>query len=167
MKAKYVVILVVLLILSGCKLQENNTIDSKSAGQVKVLRMGLIPADDAEQMLRDYEPIRLYLEEKLGIPVEITVTSDYTAAIEAMRSKHIEMAWFGPFSYILAADVAGGEAIVNGVRRSDGKSDYHSIIVTRVDSGIKTWADLKGKLNNIFREKTSRRKLKCLEQPQL
>ena len=145
MKAKYVVILVVLLILSGCKLQENNTIDSKSAGQVKVLRMGLIPADDAEQMLRDYEPIRLYLEEKLGIPVEITVTSDYTAAIEAMRSKHIEMAWFGPFSYILAADVAGGEAIVNGVRRSDGKSDYHSIIVTRSDSGIKTWADLKGK----------------------
>lgn len=145
MKAKYVVILVVLLILSGCKLQENNTIDSKSAGQVKVLRMGLIPADDAEQMLRDYKPIRLYLEEKLGIPVEITVTSDYTAAIEAMRSKHIEMAWFGPFSYILAADVAGGEAIVNGVRRSDGKSDYHSIIVTRVDSGIKTWADLKGK----------------------
>jgi|SRR3989338_6278686 len=145
MKAKYVVILVVLLILSGCKLQENNTIDSKSAGQVKVLRMGLIPADDAEQMLRDYKPIRLYLEEKLGIPVEITVTSDYTAAIEAMRSKHIEMAWFGPFSYILAADVAGGEAIVNGVRRSDGKSDYHSIIVTRSDSGIKTWADLKGK----------------------
>jgi len=113
--------------------------------EIKVLRMGLIPADDAEEMLRDYEPIKQYLSQQLGIPVEIQVTSDYTAAIEAMRSKHIDMAWFGPFSYIIAANVADAEAIVNGVRRSDGKSDYHSIIVTRIDSGIKTLADLKGR----------------------
>ncbi len=107
--------------------------------------MGLIPADDAEEMLRNYEPVRDYLSEKLGIPVEIQVTSDYTAAIEAMRAKHIDMAWFGPFSYIIAANVANAEAIVNGIRRSDGKSDYHSIIVVRADSGIKTLQDLKGK----------------------
>ena len=54
---------------------------------IKVLRMGLIPADDAEEMLRDYEPVRQYLSQKLGIPVEIQVTSDYTAAIEAIRGK--------------------------------------------------------------------------------
>lgn len=113
--------------------------------KIQVLRMGLIPAEDAEQMLREYEPVRQYLSEKLGIPVEIQVTSDYTAVIEAMRAKHIDMAWFGPFSYIIAANVAEAEAIVNGVRRSDGKSDYHSIIVVRADSGIKTLQDLKGK----------------------
>jgi len=113
--------------------------------EITTLRMGLIPADDAEEMLRDYEPIKEYLSQKLGIPVEIQVTSDYTAAIEAMRSKHIDMAWFGPFSYIIAANVADAEAIVNGVRRSDGKSDYHSVIVTRVDSGINSLTDLKGK----------------------
>ena len=115
------------------------------AGEIKVLKMGLIPADDAEEMIRDYEPVRAYLSEKLGMPVEIQVTSDYTAAIEAMRSKHIEMAWFGPFSYIIAKNVAGAEAIVNGVRRSDGKSDYHSVIVARADSGITKLEDLKGK----------------------
>ena len=96
-------------------------------------------------MIRDYEPVRAYLSEKLGMPVEIQVTSDYTAAIEAMRSKHIEMAWFGPFSYIIAKNMAGAEAIVNGVRRSDGKSDYHSVIVARADSGITKLEDLKGK----------------------
>src|SRR3989338_8461772 len=128
------------IILSGCQTGAKTAKD-----EIKVLKMGLIPADDAEEMLRSYEPVKEYLSEKLGIPVEIQVTSDYTAAIEAMRSKHIDMAWFGPFSYIIAANVAGAEAIANGVRRSDGKSDYHSIIVTRSDSGIKTWADLKGK----------------------
>lgn len=113
--------------------------------EVKTLRMGLIPADDAAEMLRTYEPVKEYLSKELDMPVEIKVTSDYTAAIEAMRSEHIDMAWFGPFSYVIAANVAGAEAIVNGVRESDGKSDYHSIIVTRADSGIKSLEDLKGK----------------------
>lgn len=140
-KVSIITLLLFLVVLVvGCGIQE-----TKTSEEIKVLKMGLIPADDAEEMLRDYEPIKEYLSEQLGIPVEIQVTSDYTAAIEAMRSKHIDMAWFGPFSYIIAANVAGAEAIVNGVRRSDGKSDYHSIIVTRADSGIKTLDDLKGK----------------------
>lgn len=113
--------------------------------EIKVLKMGLIPADDAEEMLRAYEPVKKYLSDKLGIPVEIQVTSDYTAAIEAMKYRHIDMAWFGPFSYIIASNVAGAEAIVNGVRRSDGKSDYHSIIVVNANSGIESLKDLKGK----------------------
>jgi len=120
-----------------------NVIDSDE--EIEVLKMGLIPADDAAEMLRAYEPVKEYLSRELGIPVEIQVTNDYTAAIEAMKYKHIDMAWFGPFSYIMASDVAGAEAIVNGVRRSDGKTDYHSIIVVNVNSGIKTLADLKGK----------------------
>lgn len=131
------------LVLAGCGREKITA--GTSAEDIKVLKMGLIPADDAEEMLRQYEPIKEYLSEQLGIPVEIKVTSDYTAAIEAMRSKHIDIAWFGPFSYIIAANVAGAEAIVNGVRKEDGKSDYRSIIITKADSGIKTLKDLKGK----------------------
>jgi len=132
-------LLCTIIIISGCRAG----LPTKT--EQNVLKMGLIPADDAEEMLRSYEPIKEYLSKKLGMPVEIQVTSDYTAAIEAMRAKHIDVAWFGPFSYIIAANVAGAEAIVNGVRRSDGKSDYHSIIITRADSGIETLEDLKGK----------------------
>lgn len=144
MKKKILLILLCFTIfLTSCGTKENIT--GETTKEIKILKMGLIPADDAQEMLRAYEPIKEYLSEKLGIPVEIQVTSDYTAAIEAMRYKHIDMAWFGPFSYIMAANVAGAEAIVNGVRRSDGRSDYHSIIITRADSGIETLEDLKGK----------------------
>lgn len=145
-KIGFFVILFVLV--SSYFLGSDDTSDLVTTGKyggIKVIRMGLIPADDAEEMIRSYEPVKDYLTEKLGIPVEIQVTSDYTAAIEAMRYNHIDMAWFGPFSYIIAANVADAEAIVNGVRRSDGKSDYRSIIVARADSGINTLADLKGK----------------------
>ncbi len=113
--------------------------------EITVLRMGLIPADDADEMLRNYEPVKEYLSEKLGIPVEIQVTSDYTAAIEAMRAKHIDMAWFGPFSYVIAANVANAEAIVNGVKESTGSATYKSLIIVNADSGIETLEDLKGK----------------------
>jgi phosphonate transport system substrate-binding protein len=115
------------------------------AADPKVVRFGLIPADDATEMLRNYEPVRQYLTKTLGIPVELKVTMDYNAAIEAMRAKHIEMAWFGPFSYVLAAEMAGAEALANGVRRDTGTSTYKTIFVTHKDSGIKSLKDLKGR----------------------
>jgi len=110
-----------------------------------VLRWGLIPADDAAEMLRQYEPVVEYLEGELGLQIDVEVTSDYAAAIQAMKNKHIELAWFGPFSYILAADEAGAEALVNGVRRDTGKSYYRTVFVTRADSGIETLDDLVGR----------------------
>lgn len=152
MKKEAIVLLVCMLVLvTGCNSGQSKATgnmiksDETSSEEIKVLKMGLIPADDAEEMLRSYEPVKEYLSKKLGIPVEIQVTSDYTAAIEAMRAKHIDMAWFGPFSYIIAANVADAQAIVNGIRRSDGKAEYQSIIVVRAGSGIETLADLKGK----------------------
>src|SRR6187402_1223873 len=47
------------------------------------------------------EPVRLYLEKKLGIPVDVVFTTEYTAVIEALRAKKVEMAIMTPFSYIL------------------------------------------------------------------
>ncbi|TKJ17335.1 phosphonate ABC transporter substrate-binding protein [Candidatus Woesearchaeota archaeon B3_Woes] len=126
-----------MLFLVGCQ--------TENKGEIEVIKMGLIPADDSDEMLRNYEPIKDYLSKQLGIPVEIQVTSDYTAAIEAMRAKHIDMAWFGPFSYVIAANVAGAEAIVNGVKESTGSATYKSLIIANKDSGIKTLEDLKGK----------------------
>ncbi|MBC8495908.1 phosphonate ABC transporter substrate-binding protein [Candidatus Woesearchaeota archaeon] len=137
-----VVLLVLMLVITGCQSGENNTGEEQ---QLQVLRMGLIPADDAEEIIRAYEPVKEYLSEALGIPVEIQVTSDYTAAIEAMRGEHIDMAWFGPFSYIIASNVAGAEAIVNGVKESTGSATYKSIIVAGVSTGIETVEDLRGK----------------------
>lgn len=120
-------------------------VSGAEAADPKIIRFGLIPADDAAEMLRNYEPVKEYLRKVTGIPVEMRVTMDYNAAIEAMRAKHIEMAWFGPFSYVLASEVGGAEAIVVGIRRDTGKSTYKTVFVTHRDSGIKTIRDLKGK----------------------
>ena len=49
-----------LMILTG------NVSDS---GKIKTLKMGLIPADDAAEMLRAYEPVQEYLSKELNLSI--------------------------------------------------------------------------------------------------
>ncbi len=140
-KLLYLVIALVLVLMS----LGGTSCGGKGEGEIKVLRWGLIPADDAASMLRQYQPVVDYLSQKLGMEVTLQVTSDYTAAVEAMRYKHIDIAWFGPFTYVLAADEAGAEPLVVGVRRDSGLSTYKTVFITKADSGIKTLDDLKGR----------------------
>jgi len=46
--------------------------------------------------------LRQYLEQKTGKKIELIVTTDYSSMIEAMRHGRIELAYFGPLSYVLA-----------------------------------------------------------------
>lgn len=139
MKYKKTIVCIALLLMGltfliGCVNNEQSTI-----------RMATFPTEDAKEQIEKMEPLRQYLEQELGRPVEIYIASDYSGTIEAMRSKHVEIAWFGPFSYVLASEVAGAEALVGGVRKDTGESSYNSIIITRADTGIETIEDLEGR----------------------
>lgn len=109
------------------------------------ITMGLIPAENAEEMVKKFEPMRAYLEKKLGEPVKVYTATDYTGVIEAMRKKRIDIAWFGPLSYVLAQQEAGAEPFAAGVLKGTNSHTYKSIFVARCDSGIKSLKDLKGK----------------------
>jgi phosphonate transport system substrate-binding protein len=151
-KSKFFILLATLavsiLFVTGCgggkENERSNPPADKQNAEMKVLKMGLIPAEDQEEMMKRFGSTIAYLEKKLGIKVEPFMATDYSGVIEAMRSKKIDVAFFGPFSYVLAADVANAEAFAVGVR-SNGKSTYQSIIVAHKDSGIKTLNDLRGK----------------------
>ena len=115
----------------------------------KILRMALIPAEDIEEMVRAFEPSKKYLEKELGMQIEQFKATDYTAVVEAMRSKKIDVAYFGPFSYVLAAKRANARAIIGG-SEGDGKlATYHSIFITHRDSGLKTMDDVKERRNKL------------------
>ncbi len=110
----------------------------------KDLVMGLIPAENNEEMVAKFEPMRAYLEKKLGRKVKVFTATDYTGVIEAMKKKRVDIAWFGPLSYYLAEQEAGAEAFAVGVLEG-GKSTYRSIFVVPGDSPAKSLMDLKGK----------------------
>jgi len=110
----------------------------------KDLVMGLIPVENNEEMVAKFEPMRAYLEKKLGVKVKVFTATDYTGVIEAMKKKRVDIAWFGPLSYYLAEQEAGAEAFAVGVREG-GKSTYRTIFVVPGDSPAKSLMDLKGK----------------------
>lgn len=109
------------------------------------LVVGLLPAENNEEMVKRFEPMRAYLEKKLGERVKVFTATDYTGVIEAMRKKRVDVAWFGPLSYLLAEQEAGAEAFAVGIRAGTNSPTYKSIMVTRCGSGIRTLKDLKGK----------------------
>jgi phosphonate transport system substrate-binding protein len=81
----------------------------------------------------------------MGMPVKPFVTADYNGVIEALRSRRLDVAYLGPFSYVLGTTVADIEAFAVPETKKAGRTFYHSVIVARKDSGIKTISDLKGK----------------------
>lgn len=116
-----------------------------AAVQARELVLGLIPADNNEEMIKTFEPMRAYLEKKLGQKVKMFTATDYAGVIEAMKKKRVDIAWFGPLSYYLAEQEAGAEAFAVGIREGSNSATYKSIIVTPCDSGIKSIMDLQGK----------------------
>lgn len=123
---------------TGCSKTTNGT------SKPTVLRMGLIPAEDSAEMMNKYKPLQQYLEKELNVKIEMSVATDYTGVVEAMRSKKLDFAWFGPLTYLLAEKEAGAEPLVVENQAATG-TGYHSLIIARKDSGLKSIEDLKGK----------------------
>ena len=109
------------------------------AAEMKELRIGLLPNDAPDVEIKKHATMTQHLEKILGMKVKVQVGIDYTAIIEALRNKHIDVAYLGPFSYVLADIATEGniEPLVVGVRKKLGKSAYNSVIVAHTDSGIK------------------------------
>lgn len=107
------------------------------------IRVALLPDENASTIIQNAQPLKAYLEETLKKPVEIIVTTDYSSMIEAMRFGRIEIAYFGPFSYVLAKSKAPDiEPFAVGVER--GKPFYNSIIIANVDGPVKDVNGIKG-----------------------
>lgn len=108
------------------------------------LRLALLPDENAATIIQNAQPLKKYLEEALKKDIEIVVTTDYSSMIEAMRFGRIEVAYFGPLSYVLAKSKAPGiEPFAVGV--SKGSATYRGVIIARTEGAVKTIADIAGK----------------------
>jgi phosphonate transport system substrate-binding protein len=108
------------------------------------LRVALLPDENAATLIQNAQPLKGYLEQTLKKDIEILVTTDYSSMIEAMRFGRIEVAYFGPFSYVLAKSRAPEiEPFAVGVER--GSPTYNSILIANAAGPVKTLADVKGK----------------------
>lgn len=109
----------------------------------RVLRMGFVPSENVQEVMRNAQPIVTMMRKELGMDVVPFVATDYTGVIEAMRAGRLDVAFFAPGAYMLAERQAKAKVILKVVR--EGKAYFYSAIITHKDSGIKSLKDLRGK----------------------
>jgi phosphonate transport system substrate-binding protein len=111
----------------------------------KTLNLGLIPTESSDNITDRFDNLAKYLEKKLGVEIKMQVATDYAGVITAMQFKHVDVAYYGPKSYVEAADRAGAEALVMEVAE-DGSKGYKGVIIAKKGSPISTIEAAKGKI---------------------
>src|SRR5881628_2745551 len=107
------------------------------------LHLVLTPSQKPTDLMATGEEFGKVIARLTGIPVRVTVASDYAAVIEALRNRTADLAFVHPGGYVLASREAKARIIARNLWH--GKSSFTSRIYVRKASGIKTLEDLRGK----------------------
>lgn len=113
--------------------------------EVPVFRIGLLGGENEADRLRDHECQRVYLEEALGVPVELYPASDYAGVLQGLLAGQLEFAGLGSSGYagIVLQDPDAVQPLYTTMQ-IDGSLGYYSVMYTRADSGIESLADMEG-----------------------
>ena len=98
------------------------------------LHLVLTPSQKPTDLLATGEEFGKVLAGLVGMPVRVTVASDYAAVIEALRNRTADLAFVHPGGYVLASREARAMIVVRNLWH--GKSSFTSRIYVRKGSGI-------------------------------
>lgn len=127
--------------LSGCRLSQSKPIESEVA--LPILRVGAVPAESKEKTKDQFAKFMDYLGRKTGCTIELYVADNYKGIITKMKQGELDIAWFGPFSYIIASDTAGARAFATDDNIKEGTT-YHSVFIVHPASNIHSIEEIKG-----------------------
>ena len=106
------------------------------------LIVALIPDENAATVIQDNQVLKDYLTEAFDKEIELVVTTDYSSMIEAARNDRLDLAYFGPLSYVLAKAVSDIEPFA--ARIKGGTKTYNSCIIGNTKKGVTSFDDIKG-----------------------
>jgi phosphonate transport system substrate-binding protein len=109
----------------------------------ELLRVALLPDESPSTIIKNNQGLKTYLEKTLGKKVELIVTTDYSSMIEAMRNGRLELAYFGPLSYVLCKSKCEVEPFAALMK--DGRTTYQSVVIANAAAGIGSVEEIKGK----------------------
>lgn len=128
---------------------------SASSYEPKELKVQFVPSSQADTMEAKAKPLEKLLSKQLGIPVKVSVSTDYNTIVEAMGSKQVDVGFLPPDAYVMAHKQNGTKVLLQAQRykivQPGGKNGeqlvdkYRSMIVVKKGSDIKSIKDLKGK----------------------
>ncbi|MFD6160902.1 phosphate/phosphite/phosphonate ABC transporter substrate-binding protein [Nocardia sp. NPDC060256] len=136
---------VAVLALAGCGSSAVKTDAGKSADP-QTLVFASIPSENSQSLQQQYKLVADAIEKSTGHPVQFQNATDYAAVIEGQRAGKIQLAGYGPFSYVTAKDSGVPTIpIAAPIKQAGAAPGYLSYGIVKAGSNIKSLADFRGK----------------------
>lgn len=124
--------------LAGCGGSQTAPGGTDAAGKQKVL-VHTIPTQASDKFKEQMKQLGAQLSAETGLDVQIEIPTDYAAVVEALRFGKIDVAYLGPFTYVVANAQSGAQAFVT--QSVHGRPYYNSYAIVPKDSPIQQLTD--------------------------
>lgn len=121
----------------------------------KKLTVQFVPSVDAGNIESKAKPLEKLLSQQLGIPVQVSVSTNFNTIVEAMGSKKVDVGFLPSDAYVVAHKQNHDKVILQALRYGSNNSGtkeskklvnyYRAQIFVKKNSKIKSLKDLKGK----------------------
>ncbi|MFW2405400.1 MAG: phosphate/phosphite/phosphonate ABC transporter substrate-binding protein [Gammaproteobacteria bacterium] len=105
------------------------------------LRVGLIPDRPVDAIERVFRPLLDYIAAETGFAIELVLPATYEETLELLGNGDLDMVRLGGFSYVVARQKFGAEALVT----RDVDLMFRSVIIAHQDLGADDLLSLRGR----------------------
>jgi len=125
------------------------TFSAATCDDPKAITFSIVPAMETMQDLQLYQPVLKHLKEVTGKDVNFYMPTSRASVIEAMMNKFVDIAVYGPYSYLIAnekdknIEVFATYSKAKGIVAEAGPG-YKAVLITKKGSKFTTIESLKG-----------------------
>lgn len=119
-----------------------NTSEPAYSRDTSRLRFAVAAVLSPRATLENYEALALYIEERLGLPVEMVVGKSYAEINALVRSGEVSVALVCSGAYVAGESDFGMQILA--IPKVNGATTYHSYLIVPSDSDARTWEGLRG-----------------------
>ncbi|RJQ77704.1 phosphate/phosphite/phosphonate ABC transporter substrate-binding protein [Pseudonocardiaceae bacterium YIM PH 21723] len=126
-----------MLVLAGC---------SGGSAANAPLVFAAIPTEESTSLEQSFTPVIKMLSKETGREIRFQKATDYATVIEAQRAGRVDIAMYGPLSYVMARN-SGLDLTPAGalVKERGGQQGYRSYGVVKAGSNVRSLVDARGK----------------------
>ncbi|CAM2811800.1 phosphate/phosphite/phosphonate ABC transporter substrate-binding protein [Prescottella defluvii] len=118
----------VALAVSACSGSDSTSASTTEQGFPETITLAAIPAENSSDLKASYDPVIKLLEQETGSEIKFVQASDYAGVVEGMIAGNVDLAFFGPFAYVVAgingADLTPLGAVVKDKGLEPGYQSY-------------------------------------------
>ena len=108
--------------------------------QSKTLHFGVGPLlPNPEDTKKAYMPLFAYLAKQMGADFDLVATTDWAGMAVAMASGNLDLAWMGPWGYIIANNQTNCQVVATV--KYDGEPVYYGIVIGRPELKVAKFPD--------------------------